>query len=498
MCNNGRIIFGDVTGILAYQLTPAARTQLDLPTWPDTADGFEAAYKTARLPFHAAGTVMDPSLLPKRRLSRSDADRDGEEADQEKFAVRQRLLVEETNRLVEASLAPARPHIEAVWDGPVAVDATPIRPFSRGVATSDPHTATNPDAAWYVREGGDHRDPSDTPGGGAKRKTASTASRPPSSSPGRPHQARAATATIPTPTTSTIYPPSSLPSLSTNLAMTLPEMPSPRLATFIGAATGLAGSQPTAPTNAALPETFHIPVRDLGYRPIWDYRIDQLGIQGSHGGALLVDGTWYCPHLPEALITVPSDLLDKKIDKDTWRIRANARAAYRLRPKATPPTAAAPVRCSARRPAPTPPRPAHSNAAASAATPATPSSTFPPTQPDTQRHAARSPSPSPATSAYATGRNSTTTNPLAAVPPTVTTQEPPRPDPQGYLPDPTPGTCPLPFPVPRLTSANESGPPPTAGGQITFATNNRAGQSDITSVRPAPLGRLTPGVRGGT
>ncbi|MEU3206732.1 hypothetical protein ABZ702_23260 [Streptomyces cyaneofuscatus] len=40
--------------------------------------------------------------------------------------------------------------------------------------------------------------------------------------------------------------------------------------------------------NAALPETFHIPVRDLGYRPIWDYRIDQLGIQGSHAGALLL------------------------------------------------------------------------------------------------------------------------------------------------------------------------------------------------------------------
>ncbi|MCX5381318.1 hypothetical protein [Streptomyces sp. NBC_00091] len=88
--------------------------------------------------------------------------------------------------------------------------------------------------------------------------------------------------------------------------------------------------------NAALPETFQAPVRDLGYRPVWDYRIDQLGIQGSHAGALLVDGTWYCPNLPQALIAVTSDLLEKKIDKVTWRSRVNARAAFRLRPKAAP------------------------------------------------------------------------------------------------------------------------------------------------------------------
>ncbi|MFF7257619.1 hypothetical protein [Streptomyces microflavus] len=84
--------------------------------------------------------------------------------------------------------------------------------------------------------------------------------------------------------------------------------------------------------NAALPDSFHIPVRDLGYRPIWDYRIDQLGIQGSHAGTLLVDGTWYCPNLPQPLTTATTDLLTEKIDKHTWR----ARASYRLRPKAAP------------------------------------------------------------------------------------------------------------------------------------------------------------------
>ncbi|WP_416874169.1 hypothetical protein [Kitasatospora sp. SC0581] len=82
----------------------------------------------------------------------------------------------------------------------------------------------------------------------------------------------------------------------------------------------------------ALPETFHIPLLDLGYRPIWDYRRDQLGIQGSHAGALLVDGTWYCPNIPAPLITATADLLNKKIDHTTWRHRVDARPTNRYTP----------------------------------------------------------------------------------------------------------------------------------------------------------------------
>jgi hypothetical protein len=50
--------------------------------------------------------------------------------------------------------------------------------------------------------------------------------------------------------------------------------------------------------TAALPGRFQLPARALGYRPVMDYRIDQLGIQASTGGAILVEGTWYCPALP--------------------------------------------------------------------------------------------------------------------------------------------------------------------------------------------------------
>jgi hypothetical protein len=48
----------------------------------------------------------------------------------------------------------------------------------------------------------------------------------------------------------------------------------------------------------ALPERFHLPARALGYQPVMDYKPGHLGIQANTSGALLVEGTWYCPPCP--------------------------------------------------------------------------------------------------------------------------------------------------------------------------------------------------------
>ncbi|MCX4849031.1 MULTISPECIES: hypothetical protein [Streptomyces] len=341
--NHGRVVLAEVADILAHQLTPAARAQLALPAWPDNADGFESAYLAVRRAFHAAEAVMDPSPLPKRRLPRADALRLEQQADQEQLAARRQLLVEVTNRIVEASLAPARAVIEEFWDGSAAVDATPIRTFSRGVSATGPDTATDPDAAWYVREG-NHRDPATAPqacnthSGGKTRKakrylfgfeatlvvTGDTSAAPPgsTSAAARDHSQHLPALVL----AFTVHKPGHDP--AGNAITALRDMRRRNYPTGWLAA--------DRAYNAALPENFHIPVRDLGYRPIWDYRIDQLGIQGTHAGALLIDGTWYCPHLPETLTTTTADLLNKKIDRNTWRARIDARASYRLRPKAAP------------------------------------------------------------------------------------------------------------------------------------------------------------------
>ncbi|WP_329069948.1 hypothetical protein [Streptomyces sp. NBC_01429] len=336
--NQGRVVLAEVADILAQQLTPATRAQLALPAWPDDAAGFEAAYLAVRRAFHAAEAVMDPSPLPKHRLTRAAALRMEQEADPEGLAARRRLLVEITNRLLEASLAPARPVIEEFWDGSAAVDATPIRTFSRGVSTTAPHTSTDPDAAFYVREG-NHRDPADTPTGTGKPKKAKRILY------GYEATLVVTGATSTTPRGGTPPPTHTddlrLPALT--LAFTLHKPGHDPAGNAVTALRNIArrGYQPgwlaaDRAYNAAKPEDFHIPVRDLGYKPVWDYRTDQLGIQESHAGALLIDGTWYCPSLPEPLITTTADLLAKKIDQATWHTRIHARAAYRLRPKAAP------------------------------------------------------------------------------------------------------------------------------------------------------------------
>jgi hypothetical protein len=49
-----------------------------------------------------------------------------------------------------------------------------------------------------------------------------------------------------------------------------------------------------------------------------DYRDDQLGIQANSQGALLVEGTWYCPALPGPLITATTGLRDHAITHDLY------------------------------------------------------------------------------------------------------------------------------------------------------------------------------------
>ncbi|MEV7027446.1 hypothetical protein [Kitasatospora sp. NPDC093558] len=326
----GRVVLADVADLLAQQLPASIRTQLALPAWPDDVDGFEAAYLAVRRAFHAVERVMDPSPLPKRRIKRTDAAALEAGADQSDLDRRRALLVEVTNRILEASLAPARPLIDEYWEGAVAVDATPVRTFSAGVHPGTEHTATDPDAAWYVRDG-NHRDPSDTTDGRKAKKSRRSLFG---------YETTLAVLGDTTPA-SDLPPELRLPALA--LAFTVHKPGHDPAGNALTALKDMARRRYRPGRLAAdraysssQPVTFHIPVHDLGYQPIWDYRRDQLGIQGTHAGALLVDGTWYCPHIPKPLITATADYLAQKIDRTTWRHRVDARPAYRLRPKAAP------------------------------------------------------------------------------------------------------------------------------------------------------------------
>jgi hypothetical protein len=67
-----------------------------------------------------------------------------------------------------------------------------------------------------------------------------------------------------------------------------------------------------------------------------DYRDDQPGIQASTGGAILVEGTWYCPALPGPLVTATTRLRDHAITRDLYDQQVTARCPYQLKRKDGP------------------------------------------------------------------------------------------------------------------------------------------------------------------
>ena len=88
--------------------------------------------------------------------------------------------------------------------------------------------------------------------------------------------------------------------------------------------------------SAAFAARFHLPVRAMGFELVIDYRIDQLGRQANSHGALIVEGTWYCPSMPEALVNATIDLRAGHIDGSTYAARIAARADFALRRKSGP------------------------------------------------------------------------------------------------------------------------------------------------------------------
>jgi hypothetical protein len=84
------------------------------------------------------------------------------------------------------------------------------------------------------------------------------------------------------------------------------------------------------------PEHFHLPARALGYRVVMDYKETELGRQANSDGAVLVDGCFYCPAMPEDLVAASVDWRRGTIDAATHDARIAARASWRLPRKEGP------------------------------------------------------------------------------------------------------------------------------------------------------------------
>jgi hypothetical protein len=311
-----------VCDLLYRRLSVTQRAGLGMAGSVTDAQGFLAAYRRVRYCFGLICSVVDPSPLPKNRCVPNEDLAVLSRPMTETEAGSQRAKLESLiNALVEASVSLLTETERAAFDGSVGLDATAMALWSRGPSKRTGRSASDPDGGWYVREG-DHRDEAGPTGSKWTRIAWALES--------------TLVTMAPSPGAVPTYP-----NLVLGFALSRPgEDPGGTgarvLASVVerGQVPGFLGADRAY--SAALPERFHLPVKALGYSLVMDYRIDQLGLQANSGGAVLVEGTWYCPSIPASLVAATVDYRAGVIDEERWKARIDARSPYALKRKDRP------------------------------------------------------------------------------------------------------------------------------------------------------------------
>jgi hypothetical protein len=304
------------TALLFRQLPAHWRRRLGVAGQASTPKAFLARYRQVRYLFHLALEVIDPSVEVKNRImDKKSATKRQKLLSTDEVAERRARLEAMVAKLVQASVEVCSHSELSGFDGSVGLDATPVPLYSRGPSKRAGTTASDPDGAWYVREG-DHREVKG-PAGRKIRKihwaleaTIAVMGRPPGSVPTHPNL---------------------ILGISLGRPGTDPGGSGARLLASVrrrGYRAGYLGAD--RGYTQALPEHFHLPVRGLGYSLVMDYKATDLGTQANSKGALMIEGAFYCPAMPEALISASADHRAGLIDEATRARRVAARAPWRL------------------------------------------------------------------------------------------------------------------------------------------------------------------------
>jgi hypothetical protein len=302
---------------LLYERLPASwRARLGIRGDASGRKAFLARYRQVRYLFHLVLSLIDPSPEPKDRvLPVAELAAKRKNWSEAEVATRQEGLEKLVADLLGAAVKVCSADELSGFDGSVGLDATPVPLWSRGPSARRGTSASDPDGGWYVREG-DHREGTG-PEGKAARKiywaleaTIVTMGRPPGAVP-------------------------DFPNLALGLSLAKPGHDPGRAGTrllaevrrrgwpagFLGADRGY---------TQCRPEHFHLPVRALGYSLVMDYKATELGRQVNSQGAVMVDGAFYCPAMPEDLVSASADKRAGNIDGATYKARISARAQWRL------------------------------------------------------------------------------------------------------------------------------------------------------------------------
>ncbi|MEX2973079.1 hypothetical protein [Streptomyces sp. C184] len=319
-CFTGKATVAEAWRILHFRLEPRARTWLGIPHEPPaTARESIAASRRLYRGFDRITTLLDPARCNRRSrlpLDIADAYADAWKVPSGKQAAER--LQHLANQLVlsPVRLAQQRGYLRG-WRGDVGVDATAIPVLADPDRERAGTASVEITAGWHHSAGADEG----TFGYSASFVVAAHR-RPAGEGTGKPL---------------------AYPQLCVGLVLDTPTVRTGRNA--VTALTQLAELGLPAGTCAAdraytgcAPENFQIPVRRLGYRLALDYKTENRGKQGSWRGALLVDGSLACPHMPTALAQAAQGAKDEtvRIPSEELQQAVEERVPYFLKTKQSP------------------------------------------------------------------------------------------------------------------------------------------------------------------
>ncbi|WP_210503353.1 hypothetical protein [Nocardioides xinjiangensis] len=266
--------------------------------------------------------TIDPSVLPKNRnLPYSEL---LEKARPLTLAEQQELQARldwVCNRLLETAFKTLPRRIRRKYKGSACIDGTPMRLSSKGRGVENEECSADPDGGFY-RRGGDH---SET-GGFGKSFYALDIS---------------LLVAVDCHHGDKQYMPALPLAMTTDRPGVDPAGAARRIFAYIEQAgypvRWLAGDLLYTDQKA---EKFQTAAREIGYKPVLGYGPKHHGLQGTHKtGATMVEGNWFCPHMPEPLVNATVDRRnpdkDQRISHEEWQQRIDQRATYALRGKET-------------------------------------------------------------------------------------------------------------------------------------------------------------------
>lgn len=334
----------EAVDVMMYRLDGESRMLLELGSDTVIPEGltpaerraaYDAIYASARRAFHRLRVEIDPSSNP---LNRRRHDHPGSKPPRfpskfEMDLVKLQRLHDFTNAIIHASWLWLPREVRRRWKGSAVIDATVTRAWARGTSKRRPEiVSADSDAGYYVRTG-DHR--ADGTEGMGKVIWGFEA-----------HLLVAGYIGDGAPDHPTLVMAMALDrpghSVAENAVACLDQFEALRdliakvdPGEALSSPFYLAGDRAYAPGSDA--DKFQIPAAVRGWSSVHDYGENHLGVRGSYGGAILVEGGLFCPSMPDLLVNASWDfVVGKTIDKRTFLARISERERYRFRPKQAP------------------------------------------------------------------------------------------------------------------------------------------------------------------